>query len=106
MAPEFRLLWQYWGPFWARYGKLLEATWAFGLFHGWRQRRLAGKKQRPTPLWSAWPETLNFRKFYGLKFYYALKEHARVGIVAHGKKGYGLGPGTQERWKKAKAQGL
>lgn len=96
-ALHYELFRQYWEPL---FSSPFEDSWYFRFFQGWRARHKAAQQPPRPVLLSAWPEKLNFRKFYGLKFYYALKEHARVGIVAHGKRGYSFRPKTRARWKK------
>lgn len=89
-------------------------SWVLRRVARWSQSQLQGPNWGPGPALEFYkgylPQRLFFRDAYALKFYYALKEHARVGIVAHGQRGYRLrGPqaGTRRRgpgawWKKAK----
>lgn len=102
LAPEYRLLWERRSPWWGgfQWKERLAAS-SFQRLLFWREQQLQ-RVRKPlataqlyvTPLG---PQRLRFRSFAGLKFYYALKAHARVGIVAHGKKGYGLRTPRKQR---------
>jgi hypothetical protein len=90
LAPEFLMSGQLRGNFWLSLAERLRGRQLLGLLDFWRKRQRQGQPLPAVPLYRRPPQRLFFRDFYALKFYYSLKEHARVGIVAHGQKGYSL----------------
>lgn len=88
-------------PWWRRWEEHFWGSWGLTLVARWSHSQLQGQSLSQGPALAYYkrpPQRLFFRHVYALKFYYALKEHARVGIVAHGKKGYSFrGPKTGEK---------